>query len=93
MLLRTRRSTVAERPRDAPCRAASLRQWSVPFQNCVKSLLLCMAVHNNIVCNASCSFSATAELIYKRVPPAFDAPVTGGGVPSEYCDNVWHEKI
>ena len=33
-----------------------------------------------------------SESRFLPIPPAFDAPVKGGGFPSEYCYAVWHRK-
>ena len=33
------------------------------------------------------------ESRFLPTPPAFDAPVRGGGFPSEYCYAVWMEKL
>jgi len=47
-------------------------------------------VYNTVVCSV-CS-DIRSESRFLPTPPAFDAPVRGGGFPSEYRHRVWQGK-
>ena len=56
-------------------------------------------VHGDRVDNTWLVAALTAQQAYigsesqfLPTPPAFDAPVRGGGFPSEYCYDVWYGK-